>query len=151
MEKLDLEKLLEDGKEIQLKPQGYSMYPLFIPGRDEAHIGPLGNTLPKKGDVVLYRRKGSILVLHRICRVKENGYYMVGDNQTEIEGPLCRDQIKGILLGVVRKGKYISVKNPVYLFLTRLWLLLLPVRNPLSKMAAEVKKRLQPHKKSRGE
>ena len=36
--KIDLEKLLNDGAIIRIKPQGYSMYPLFIPGRDEALI-----------------------------------------------------------------------------------------------------------------
>lgn len=32
----DLEALLQDGNIIRIRPQGYSMYPLFIPGRDEA-------------------------------------------------------------------------------------------------------------------
>lgn len=34
----DIEQLLKDGSAIRLKPQGYSMYPLFHPGRDEAVI-----------------------------------------------------------------------------------------------------------------
>ena len=33
--KTDLEQLLQEGNIIRLKPQGFSMYPLFIPGRDE--------------------------------------------------------------------------------------------------------------------
>ena len=36
--KTDLEQLLQEGNIIRLKPQGFSMYPLFIPGRDEALI-----------------------------------------------------------------------------------------------------------------
>lgn len=36
--KIDLEKLLNNGAIIRIRPQGYSMYPLFIPGRDEALI-----------------------------------------------------------------------------------------------------------------
>ena len=36
--KTDLEQLLQKGNIIRLKPQGFSMYPLFIPGRDEALI-----------------------------------------------------------------------------------------------------------------
>ena len=36
--KIDLEQLLRDGNIIRIKPQGYSMYPLLIPGRDEALI-----------------------------------------------------------------------------------------------------------------
>ena len=35
---IDMEQLLQDGNILKLKPQGYSMYPLFIPGRDEALI-----------------------------------------------------------------------------------------------------------------
>ena len=35
---IDIEQLLAEGKTIRIKPQGYSMYPLFVPGRDEASI-----------------------------------------------------------------------------------------------------------------
>ena len=109
----DLEALLQDGNIIRIRPQGYSMYPLFIPGRD---------------DVVLYRRDQSILVLHRICKITAEGFFMVGDNQSEIEGPLRADQIKGRLIAFVRNGKEISVKNPPYRFLSALWLFMLPLR-----------------------
>lgn len=37
----NIEQLLRDGNTIKLKPQGYSMYPLFYPGRDEAIIEPV--------------------------------------------------------------------------------------------------------------
>ncbi len=53
---------------------------------------------------------------------------MVGDNQSEIEGPLRADQIKGRLIAFVRNGKEISVKNPLYRFLSALWLFMLPLR-----------------------
>ena len=39
---------------------------------------------------------------------------MAGDNQTEVEGPVEEDQIRGILTAFVRNGRRISVKNPVY-------------------------------------
>ena len=39
--KYDIEQLLATGHPIRIKPQGYSMYPLFIPGRDEAVIEPV--------------------------------------------------------------------------------------------------------------
>ena len=39
---------------------------------------------------------------------------MAGDNQTEVEGPVEEDQIRGILIAFVRNGHCISVKNPVY-------------------------------------
>ena len=126
--KTDLEQLLQEGNIIRLKPQGFSMYPLFIPGRDEALIQQVPVTSLKRNDVALYRRDQGILVLHRIVRVTANGYYMTGDNQYEIEGPLRPDQFRGKLIAFVRNGKEISVRNPVYRFLSALWLLMLPVR-----------------------
>ena len=126
--KTDLEQLLQEGNIIRLKPQGFSMYPLFIPGRDEALIHQVPVTSLKRNDVALYRRDQGILVLHRIVRVTADGYYMTGDNQYEIEGPLRPDQFRGKLIAFVRNGRKISVRNPVYRFLSALWLLMLPVR-----------------------
>ena len=126
--KTDLEQLLQKGNIIRLKPQGFSMYPLFIPGRDEALIQQVPVTSLKRNDVALYRRDQGILVLHRIVRVTADGYYMTGDNQYEIEGPLRPDQFRGKLIAFVRNGKEIYVRNPVYRFLSALWLLMLPVR-----------------------
>ena len=102
---VDIEKLLRDGHPIRLKPQGYSMYPLFISGRDEAVIAPCSTDSLHRGDVVLYRRDQSILVLHRIWKIKKDGFYMVGDNQTVIEGPLRPDQIRGRLIACCRNGR----------------------------------------------
>lgn len=140
----DIEKLLREGKNIQIKPRGYSMYPVLVPGRDEAIIEPIGTRKLRRGDVVLYRREpevtGGILVLHRIWKRTENGFYMVGDNQTEIEGPLREAQIKGIMVGLVRKGRYISVRNIIYCIATRGWLFMRPARPIIAKAAASVKK-----------
>ena len=132
----DLEQLLCDGNIIRIKPQGFSMYPLFIPGRDEALIQQVPVTSLKRNDVVLYRRDQGILVLHRIVRAASEGYYMAGDNQYEIEGPLRPDQFRGKLIAFVRNGKEISVKNPLYRFLSSLWLLMLPVRPLCFKLTA---------------
>ncbi len=141
----DIEELLRNGKNIQIKPQGYSMYPVLVPGRDEAIIEPIDVAKLRRGDVVLYRRErnaasGNILVLHRIWKRDKEGFYMVGDNQAEIEGPLKEEQIKGIMVGMVRKGKYVSVKNPWYRLLTGIWLWLRPMRPVISKVAASIKR-----------
>ncbi len=141
--KIDIEEMLSEGQTIQVKPQGYSMYPLFVPGRDMARIAPLGGCRLKRGDVVLYRREGSILVLHRIVRRNKNGIYLTGDNQSEIEGPLREDQMRGILVGFVRKGKYTSVRNIWYRLYASLWLRLRPFRPIISKAAAAIKRILK--------
>lgn len=136
----NIEALLEAGKAIQIKPQGYSMYPVIVPGRDEAVVQREDPARLKRGDVALYRRDGSILVIHRICRKTEEGFYMVGDNQTEIEGPLRPEQIKGKMTALIRKGKRIDVKSPGYRILCSVWLFMRPVRGPVSRAAATVKR-----------
>ena len=75
----------------------------------------------KRGDVILYRRDKSILVLHRIWKITNNSFYMVGDNQTEIEGPLRADQVRGKLTAFVHNGKFVNVKNPIYRFTSSLY------------------------------
>lgn len=137
---IDIEQLLTDGKTIKIKPQGYSMYPLFVPGRDEACIERTDFSSLKRGDVILYRRDKSILVLHRIWKITDNSFYMVGDNQTEIEGPLRANQVRGKLIGFVRNGKFVTVNNPFYRFLSGLWLFLRPLRPCAWKLTACMRK-----------
>ena len=59
--KTDLEQLLQEGNIIRLKPQGFSMYPLFIPGRDEALIQqvPVTSLMLRAG-----RRRGQDIRLY---------------------------------------------------------------------------------------
>ena len=137
---IDIEQMLANGTTIKIKPQGYSMYPLFVPGRDEACIERTDFSSLKRGDVILYRRDKSILVLHRIWKITNSSFYMVGDNQTEIEGPLRADQVRGKLTGFVRNGKFVDVKNPIYRFLSDLWLLLRPLRPCVWKFTACLRK-----------
>lgn len=138
-ERVDIEKLLEEGNIIQIKPQGYSMYPLFLPGRDAVQIEKADITKVKRGDVLLYRRKEGILVLHRVYRRKKDGLYMVGDNQTEIEGPLALSQVRGKMIAVKRNGKSFSTANPFYVIFSRIWLILRPFRPVISKIIHKVR------------
>ena len=111
--------LLEEGKTMEISPRGTSMFPLFTEGRDQAILAAADTKKLQKGDVVLYRRDSGMLVIHRICRITQDGFYMVGDNQVEVEGPLRPDQIKALMVSFRRKGKLVSCKNPIYIFLSR--------------------------------
>ena len=138
--KTDIEQLLRDGNIIKIKPQGYSMYPLFVPGRDEALIRQVPTDSLRRGDVILYRRDHSILVLHRICRITPEGFYLAGDNQAEIEGPLRSDQVRGKLIAFVRNGKEIPVTSLGYRLLSSLWLLMFPLRPLCFRLSAFIRK-----------
>ncbi len=115
----NIEKLLAEENVLRIKPEGCSMYPMFVPGRDEAVIRGKGNYNARRGDVVLYRRKNGMLVLHRLHHREKEGMYMVGDNQVKTEGPVSEGQVIGILDGFIRNGKYISTSNILYKLLLR--------------------------------
>lgn len=136
----ETEQLLSQGQTVQRKPQGFSMYPMLVPGRDEVILHQKDGQRLKRGDVVLYRRDTGMLVLHRIVRCEENRYYMVGDNQTEVEGPIGEAQILAVLVAFIRKGKRVSVGNPLYLLYARLWLMLRPYRKHISRPVARLKR-----------
>lgn len=128
-EKISVEALLAAGTPVQIHVPTNSMYQFIRPNRDEAIIEPVEDAEKlRRGDVALYRRDGSILVLHRVWKVKDGAYYMLGDNQAKAEGPIRPDQIRGVLAGIVRDGKTIRVTDPGYVLLSHLWLLMRPLR-----------------------
>lgn len=157
MEKIRADELLKKGQAVEFMPQGYSMYPTIVPGRDSVVVAPLNGRRLKRGDVALFRRnpeqmngmtgnitdeqrKNGMLVIHRVWRCKKDGIYMVGDNESLVEGPLAPEQFCGIMTELHRKGKRIGRNNIIYRFLEGIWLFLRPVRPQLSGFAAKIKK-----------
>lgn len=145
VQKQNIEAILDSGRAVKITPQGYSMYPVIVPGRDAVIVQKEEPAKLKRGDVALYRRDGSILVIHRICRINEKGFYMVGDNQTEIEGPLRPDQIRGKMVALIRNGKEKDLRSLRYRLPCAIWLFMRPVRRPVSLAAAAMKRLLKRH------
>lgn len=139
-EKNNIESLLNEGKTLQLKPLGFSMYPLIVPERDEVIVAPIRGHKIKRGDILLYRRINSKLIIHRVVKSRDNSLYMCGDNEDFVEGPVSKDQVFGILTGFIRKGKKHSISNPLYFLYWNIWLILLPFRKPISKFIHSIKK-----------
>ena len=57
--KYDIEQLLEAGEIIQIYPEGYSMYPMFVPGRDAAVIKKADVKKIRRADVCCTAEKGA--------------------------------------------------------------------------------------------
>lgn len=137
--KADIEQLLKQGKTIQFNPIGWSMVPLFIPPDDQAVVTPDFDKI-KRLDVMVYRRPGGPLVIHRVYKVTKEGIYMVGDRQVEIEGPLPYECMLGKMVSFVRKGHTYSTKNVFYKAYSVIWMWLRPMRNLFAKAAKGVLK-----------
>lgn len=122
-----LRELTEEGKEVSMTISGNSMSPFLIHARDVICFKKPDREL-RRGDMVFYQRKTGQYVMHRIWKVGPDGYYIVGDAQQEIEGPVLREQIFAIITKVRRKGKWIEPGNPWWEFFEHLWIRMLPVR-----------------------
>ena len=125
--------LTEEGKEVSLLISGSSMAPFLINARDYVYFRKPDREL-KKGDIVFFQRDSGQYVMHRICRVKEDGYYLVGDGQTQVEGPIRRDQIFGLIYCVRRKGRKIQPGDFWWEFFAHVWIVFRPVRPVLTRL-----------------
>ena len=138
--KFDVEQLLKDGQPVQFPISGWSMYP-FLSDQDMVTVYPLEDSKLHVNDVVLYRRINGPLVLHRIIRMTDKEYYLCGDNQTEIEGPLSKEQFYGILKDYSHNQRIIIVSDLSYQIKSNLWRILRPARPIISKTIHQIKKK----------
>ena len=128
-----LRELTDAGKEVSLIVAGSSMAPFLVHHRDTIYFSKPDSTL-KRGDMVFYQRADGQYVMHRIYKIKGKEFYMIGDAQTEIEGPLDEKQIFARITKIRRKGKWIQPGDFWWWFFAKVWLRLVPVRPFIIKM-----------------
>jgi len=127
--------ILNEGHSLKIPLSGLSMHPLLVGERDEAVISSVQGRKLKKGDIVLYVREDGTHVLHRIHHINRNGYYMLGDAQTWIEGPVKREKVLAVAVAVIRKGKAIQCDRFFYRVISAVWLLVRPLRPLILRLA----------------
>lgn len=132
-----LRELTEEGKEVSLLISGSSMSPFLIHQRDYIYFKKPDREL-KKGDMVFYQRDNGQFIMHRIWKIRPDGYYIVGDAQTAIEGPVRRDQIFALVTKVQRKGKWIEPGDFWWEFFEHIWIYMIPIRRKIMKIYAKV-------------
>ena len=93
-------------------------------------IAEEGRVVSLRGDMVFYQRDSGQYVMHRIWKKKEDGYYIVGDAQTQIEGPVRRDQIFARITKVKRKGRILQPGDFWWEFFEHIWIRIVPLRRP---------------------
>lgn len=141
-----LRELTEEGKEVSLLISGSSMSPFLIHHRDTIYFRKPDRKL-RRGDMVFYERPGGQFVMHRICRVGKEGLYLIGDAQTEVEGPLDPSCVFARIIRVRRKGRLLAPGDFWWEFFEHVWLGLIPFRRGLMRIYAGIYRRKS--KKSR--
>ena len=128
-----LRDLVNEGKECRLLISGSSMAPFLVHERDSIIFSKPQREL-ERGDMVFYQRETGQFVMHRILHVKPEGLYIVGDAQTEIEGPVNPSQVFAVVTKAQRKGKWIGPGDFWWWFFRTVWLRLVPVRKIILKL-----------------
>lgn len=133
-ERLTFEEYLEQNGTLTYSNVGVSMLPLLRQGKDLFTVEKTNGRRLKKGDVVLYRRRsgraenGVEYVLHRIIRVTENGYVILGDNCINKEYGIADSDILGRMTSVTRNGRTLSADSFPLRAYGALWVGITPVR-----------------------
>ncbi len=113
----DIEPLIQEtldmGKAFKISPNGTSMLPLIVEGRDCVYIKKPQERL-KKYDIAFYKRPTGQYVLHRVVKVKKSEYVMCGDNQWFLEHGISDNNIIGVVSKLECSGKVITPQTPKY-------------------------------------
>lgn len=92
--------------------KGDSMLPMLREGIDSVVVEPINRKI-RRYDCILFRRENGKYVLHRVLRVKKEGYKMCGDNQWHSEIVPFNFAI-GVLKGFYKKEEYIDINKFSY-------------------------------------
>lgn len=130
--------LTEEGHEVSMQITGNSMSPFLQNGRDKICFRKPEKPL-KKGDMVFFQRETGQYVMHRICKKKQEGFYLVGDGQIQTEGPVRPEQIFAVITKVQRKGKWIGPGSFWWEFFAHIWLRVIPLRRMMMSCYGKVK------------
>jgi signal peptidase I len=139
-----LRAVLDKGAPVRFRAKGFSMSP-FIKNEDVVTLSPLQNASPGMGDVIAFVLQGKgKLCVHRVVGRKGDFYVTKGDNTSEADESVPRENILGFVTRVERDGKEVFLglgpERFVISFLGRRGLLL-PLILPLWKVIRAMKKR----------
>lgn len=127
---------------LPLVISGNSMSPFLIHGRDTIYLSRL--TRPAKtGDVLLYQRDNGSYVLHRVYKVEDGSFTMVGDAQTELESGIRPEQILAIMTSAERKGKKQAPGSLWWEFFEKIWIRIVPIRPLIRKSYTSIRRLLK--------
>jgi signal peptidase I len=130
-----LRAVLDKGAPARFRARGFSMSP-FIRNEDVVTLSPLQDASPGRGDVIAFVLHGTDkLCVHRVVGKKGNLYVTKGDNSSEADESVPRENVLGFVTRVERDGKEVFLgfgpERFLIAFLCRRGLLsplILPVR-----------------------
>ena len=126
-----VEEYLANEQEVVICVRGNSMFPLIRNITDSIKLKSASFDQIKKLDIVLIRRDSEAYILHRVCKKTPSAFYLVGDNQKEIEGPLRPDNLIAVVAEIYRGELIIRRGSLFWNVYGWIWLVLRPFREPI--------------------
>jgi ATP-binding cassette subfamily B protein len=114
-ELLDLaEILIDNDHQLQLRMQGFSMFPTLQPG-DKGLVQKCSASNIKAGDIIVVR-KNQTFIAHRLIRIETHGkdtlYICRGDQNGFEDKPAGENEVVGKLVSFERKGRVTNINTP---------------------------------------
>ena len=121
-----VEAMLAEGREVQIRMKGHSMRPLLRSERDSVVLKPCNPARLQPGDVVLFRSHGRH-ILHRIVRRDGDRLTLAGDGNYKITEQCTTGDVAGIAVRAIRtSGRTVDFNSPGWRLRSRLWLSIPP-------------------------
>ena len=127
--------LLPQVESLPLTVSGHSMSPFLVEDRDVVQLCKIDKPL-KVGQMVLYNRDNGQYILHRICKIDNESYSMIGDAHDVVEHGIRREQIIATVKSVERKSKKLAPGDLLWDFFEKFWIRVIPFRKSLMKLVS---------------
>ncbi len=138
-----ISEILELGQNTRITVSGDSMYPFLRDGVDSVELTKGSFEQLYRGDIVMIQRADGHYVMHRLIRKNKDCFFMVGDAQQWVEGPLYPEQLIAVVTAIWRKDKRILCSNGLWRFLTGFWLYMRHFRYFFLKVHRQIRKVLK--------
>ncbi len=129
-----INEILDSGNGVRITVTGNSMYPFLREKIDSVEMFPESFNSIGVGDIVMIQRDNGEYVMHRVLNKKRNCFYILGDSQLWVEGPIIPEQLTAVVKTIWRKNKKIKCSNILLSVLSIIWLYLFPFRKVIFKV-----------------
>ena len=123
-----INKILTKGQTARITVTGQSMYPFLRDCKDSVELVPEAFQNILRGDIVLVRRLNGEYVLHRVIRKHAETFFIIGDGQVTVEGPVKSNQLIAKVRTVWRRDYQIDCSGLLWKLLSNIWFSCLPLR-----------------------
>ncbi len=121
-----IKELLDNNQKVRITVTGDSMMPFLREDIDSVELSATDFDSLRFGQITLIRRTNGLYILHRLIHKKRDCFYIAGDAQYWIEGPVYPHQLIAVVSNLWRGNRQISPSNILWKTLSFIWWLRLP-------------------------